>query len=67
MENEKGHHERAKKSAKQDKDAIERQIGMIRSEYETKIAMLSQEIQKLNHSIKITIDSHEKHSVLFNF
>ena len=65
LENEKGHQERAKKSAKHDKDSLEKHLEKIIHEYEEKIELLVKEIDKLKEMLRIKseeieITIHEK-------
>ena len=66
LENENIHHECAKKSGKQDKEGIERQIEIIRIEYENKIANHFQEIEVLNAILKMKANEIEEWKCKYN-
>ena len=53
LDRHKAHNEKAKKSAKQEKDTILEDMAKMKSDYENTIAMLSQEIERLNTILKM--------------
>ena len=59
LDHHKNHNEKAKKSAKHEKEAILEDMARMKQEYEIKISMLSQEIERLNTMLKIRDDEIE--------